>query len=64
MLSRVLSRVFVRAVFACDTVNIVSVGLLQAAAADKANAELAAAAKGAVDKLLELKKQLAEAQEA
>lgn len=46
------------------TVNMVSVGLLQAAAADKANTALAAAAKGAVDKLLELKKQLAEAQEA
>lgn len=38
--------------------------LLQAASADKGNAELAAASKAEVDKLLALKKQLAQAEEA
>lgn len=38
--------------------------VLQAAAADKSDAALAAAAKSAVDTLLHLKKQLAEAEEA
>lgn len=38
--------------------------LLQAAAADKGNAELAAASKAEVDKLLKLKNELAAAQEA